>query len=196
MHGIVILWYIVYLVQFFLNYGTAYRLTKYGGDNGLSLWGWFFVLSLASIIPGLGVYLWFKYTEENMSTGYDNDDRVTSLSNELREAKNQINMLKADVKTCSACDTKITKDSIFCKSCGVNLQEREEELANARRKRIEEGGGDPLDMIFEDEGYMKLAKGLRRIYGKDAYIEELKRKVEQLGFDKNDIPDDVWNNIE
>ena len=37
---ILILWQIVSVVQSILSYGTAYRLTKNGGDNGVSLFGW------------------------------------------------------------------------------------------------------------------------------------------------------------
>ncbi len=61
---IVVLWKIISVVQSFLSYGTAYRLTKNGGDNGVSLFGWFFVLNLASMVPGLGIYLWFKYKDD------------------------------------------------------------------------------------------------------------------------------------
>ena len=59
-----IIWYIVTGIQGILSYGTAYRLTKRGSDNGVALWGWLFVLSLASLIPGLGFYLWYKYRYE------------------------------------------------------------------------------------------------------------------------------------
>jgi len=45
----------------FLGYGTAYRLTKQGGDNGVSLYGWMIVTGLAAAVPGLGIYLWKKY---------------------------------------------------------------------------------------------------------------------------------------
>ena len=55
-----ILWYVITIVQHFLGYGTAYRLTKNGGDNGVALFGWFIVIGLASAIPGLGIYLWHK----------------------------------------------------------------------------------------------------------------------------------------
>ena len=58
-----ILWQITVVVQSFFAYGTAYRLTKRGGDNGVALFGWFFVIGLASAIPGLGIYLWYKYRE-------------------------------------------------------------------------------------------------------------------------------------
>ncbi len=58
-----VLWYIVSVVQSFLAFGTAYRLTKNGGDNGVSLWGWMLVINLASLIPGLGIYLWFKFKD-------------------------------------------------------------------------------------------------------------------------------------
>ena len=57
------LWYITTVVQGLFSYGTAYRLTKKGSDNGIALFGWMFVLSLASLIPGLGIYLWFRYRD-------------------------------------------------------------------------------------------------------------------------------------
>lgn len=60
MEIIIFLWYLILIVQGFFAYGTAYRLTKKGGDNGVALFGWFFVMSLASMIPGLGIYLWFR----------------------------------------------------------------------------------------------------------------------------------------
>ena len=60
---LVIAWYGIVIVQNFLGYGTAYRRTKYGGDNGISLFGWIFVYSLAAFIPGLGIYLWRKSKE-------------------------------------------------------------------------------------------------------------------------------------
>ncbi|MDR0273247.1 MAG: hypothetical protein LBI27_08035 [Clostridiales bacterium] len=58
-----IVWYFITIIQMFFSYGTAYRLTKNGGDNGIALFGWMFVLSLASMIPFLGIYLWFKYRD-------------------------------------------------------------------------------------------------------------------------------------
>ena len=60
---LLIFWQLVVIVQNFFAIGTAYRLTKNGGDNGVSLFGWLFLLELASLIPGLGIYLWFKYSE-------------------------------------------------------------------------------------------------------------------------------------
>jgi hypothetical protein len=58
-----ILWIAITTVQELFSYGTAYRLTKKGGDNGVSLFGWLFVMSLASAVPGLGIYLWFRYRD-------------------------------------------------------------------------------------------------------------------------------------
>ena len=58
-----ILWYIIVAIQGFLGIGTAYRLTKNGGDNGVALWGWMFVMNLAALIPGLGIWLWHKYRD-------------------------------------------------------------------------------------------------------------------------------------
>ena len=53
-----IAWETIWIIQVALSYGTAYRKTKKGGDNGVALFGWMLVFSLASIIPGLGLYLW------------------------------------------------------------------------------------------------------------------------------------------
>jgi len=58
-----ILWQITVALQGILSYGTAYRLTKNGGDNGVALFGWFLALSLASMVPGLGFYLWLRYRD-------------------------------------------------------------------------------------------------------------------------------------
>jgi len=66
---IVVLWYIVTIVQSFFGYGTAYRLTKRGSDNGVALFGWLLVMQLAAFIPGLGIYLWKKYRDEDSHGG-------------------------------------------------------------------------------------------------------------------------------
>lgn len=58
-----VLWRLITIVQCIFAYGTAYRLTKNGGDNGVSLFGWFMLLELASMVPGLGIFLWIKYRD-------------------------------------------------------------------------------------------------------------------------------------
>jgi len=57
-------WYILVFVQGFMGLGTAYRLTKSGGDNGIALWGWMLLMGIASVVPGLGIYLWLKYRDD------------------------------------------------------------------------------------------------------------------------------------
>ncbi|MCL1786699.1 MAG: hypothetical protein FWG38_01825 [Defluviitaleaceae bacterium] len=57
------LWTISTVVQVYMGYGTAYRFTKNGGDNGVALFGWMLVCSLAALIPGLGVWLWLKHKD-------------------------------------------------------------------------------------------------------------------------------------
>ena len=54
---------LIVTVQGILGYGTAYRLTKANGDNGLALWGWLFVMNLAALIPGLGIWLYIKHKD-------------------------------------------------------------------------------------------------------------------------------------
>jgi hypothetical protein len=58
------LWLCIVFVQQLMAYGTAYRYTKRGGDNGVSLFGWMLLFSLAAIIPGLGIWLWLKNKDE------------------------------------------------------------------------------------------------------------------------------------
>ena len=71
--GIVILvWMIVFVIQSILSLGTAYRYTKKGGDNGIALYGWLFVFELASLVPGLGFYMWHKSRERDEDIFKDN----------------------------------------------------------------------------------------------------------------------------
>jgi len=58
------IWAIIVFIQTFLNFGTAYRLTKRGSDSGIALWGWLLVLNWAAAVPGLCIYLWHKYKDE------------------------------------------------------------------------------------------------------------------------------------
>ena len=60
---IYLLWSLCTMVQGFMGYGTAYRLTKRGGDNGIALFGWMLACGLAAMIPGLGIWLWVKYKD-------------------------------------------------------------------------------------------------------------------------------------
>ena len=52
--------YLIFWIQTLMAYGTAYRKTRSGGDNGATLFGWMIVYTFAAIIPGLGFYLWRK----------------------------------------------------------------------------------------------------------------------------------------
>jgi len=56
-------WGVIAVVQQFMGYGTAYRLTKANGDNGLALFGWLILMNFAAAIPGLGIWLWLKYRD-------------------------------------------------------------------------------------------------------------------------------------
>lgn len=62
--GFLFLLYIVLIVQCFLAFGTAYRLTNLHGQNGIWLFAWLFVQMLAASIPGLGIYLWLRYKDD------------------------------------------------------------------------------------------------------------------------------------
>jgi len=94
------LWLVIYVVQNFFSYGTAYRLAKTGGDNGVSLYGWLLVLGLASMVPGLGLYLWNK----NRYLGEEH------ISYTTRQSVAQ--------KKCSRCEQSHDNDMSSCPHCG------------------------------------------------------------------------------
>lgn len=71
-----VIWEIIAVVQSFFGFGTAYRSTKNGGDNGIALYGWLIAYSFAALIPGLGFYLWYKSRETESTSDEDwNEDR-------------------------------------------------------------------------------------------------------------------------
>lgn len=76
---ILVIWNIIYIVQVFFAYGTAYRYTKKGGDNGIAFFGWFLAFSLASLVPGLGIYLWHKSKKEENEYSSSTDKNNINL---------------------------------------------------------------------------------------------------------------------
>jgi len=70
------LWQVIIVVQSILGYGTAYRLTKAGGDNGVSLFGWFIIVNFAALVPGLGIWMWFKYKDKEPPPISHSDQRA------------------------------------------------------------------------------------------------------------------------
>jgi len=87
--GILLLfvWHIITLLQVFFGYGTAYRLTRDGGDNGIFLFGWLFLMSLAALIPGLGFYIWHK-NRDGGESGLDSF-RKDKKTNWMKDAENK-----------------------------------------------------------------------------------------------------------
>ena len=54
-------WAIIYVLQSFLAFGTAYRCTKYGSDNGVGLFIYLIGFGFAALIPGLGLHYYIKH---------------------------------------------------------------------------------------------------------------------------------------
>ena len=121
-------WICIILYQCFLGYGTAYRLTKEGGDNGVALFLWVFAMSLAAIVPGLGFYLWHKY--RNIDVPEDELAKAAGVTPAKAKPSKRANAplfgkskrnKKQDVKntiTCPKCGREF--DAIFkvCSGCG------------------------------------------------------------------------------
>ena len=185
------LWYAVMAVQVFLSYGTAYRLTKSGGDNGVSLFISIWLLSMASIIPGLGIFLWYKYREESVVEANEDANWNARLVNERDVLKKQLQEIQVNIRACPACNTEITTDSIFCKSCGINVIKHDEQKMDTKRKEFEERGlRGIIDALLEDEEFVRSAKYVKRAYGKSALVGMFKRKAKELGYGEIDITDD------
>ena len=60
---VLILWALIAVVQLFLSYGTAYRCTKKGADNGSALFIYLIGFGLAALIPGLGLHYYIKHLQ-------------------------------------------------------------------------------------------------------------------------------------
>ena len=127
----VFLWYISIGIQNLLNYGTAYRLTKAGGDNGASLFGWFFLLGLASLIPGLGIYLWYKYKDSDADyyqpysgsgAGSNNIHQTPSWAKNPDPESYVLVDDSEDEIVCSRCNTAQSADRVFCRQCGLDFK--------------------------------------------------------------------------
>jgi len=109
------------IIQGFLNYGTAYRLTKAGGDNGISLFGWFLLLGLASLIPGLGIYLW----SNNRETGDHGSD--TGSINQTPDWMNPGKQKNIPVQDgegneiCPRCSTAQRFGRDYCMQCNLKF---------------------------------------------------------------------------
>ena len=97
---LVLVLYCIWIIQAFLNYGTAYRLTSANGRNGVSLFGWWF----ASIIPGMVIYIWKKYRDEKKKTTTDE-----SQDGQL------------DGEQCPHCKSNLNSTDIFCSHCGAKI---------------------------------------------------------------------------
>lgn len=89
-----------FVVQYYLAFGTAYRRSKRGGDNGLALFGWLLVYWLAALVPGLGAYLWFR-------SNNDVDLRTREASGKPR--------------VCEKCGATLPDDGYYCESCGARF---------------------------------------------------------------------------
>lgn len=128
---LIVLWQLTVAVQAILNYGTAYRLTKNGGDNGVSLFGWFFLLSFAALVPGLGIYLWYRYKDVDLNQQYSYDNSSSTNTNTIHQtpkwAKDPgpqdyvfVEDSEDDV-ACPRCGIKQRADRSFCIQCGLDF---------------------------------------------------------------------------
>jgi len=92
MSFVLVVWYITIIVQSFFGYGTAYRLTKSGGDCGASLFGWLIAMQLAALIPGLGFFLWKKYREDpDLNTKPSRPSRLEEIASPRRKFDDENN---------------------------------------------------------------------------------------------------------
>lgn len=140
---IVLLWGVCYWVQTFFGFGTAYRYAKRGGDNGIVLFGWLCVFSFSAIVPGLGIYFWYKTRKEEQETKKKKEsDAVTQpqiiyiAQAALKQAASVGETVASPVAVsvepkdlgeaklvCPICGHDLPADSKFCEYCGASLSE-------------------------------------------------------------------------
>ena len=150
----------------------------------MSLFGWVLALGLAAVVPGLCIYLWYKYKDDvDVSQNDFERQRIHKLEQELREYKTK----ESDIKKCPLCALEIDRDSVFCKSCGGNVKEHEEELSKIKRQKFEETG---IIVLLDDEKIAAEATLTKKMYGKEAYIRFLKRKAKEMGYGDIEITEE------
>ena len=116
---LLVLCYICIFIQGVLSYGTAYRLTRNGGDNGVSLFGWFLLLGFAGCVPGLGIYLWFRYRDLGEAAKYS-PAPPPSVTYSPTPVKTPVPYYDRSSGgwVCKNCRTKNESTSLSCKDCG------------------------------------------------------------------------------
>ena len=55
------IWFVFFVVQAILAYGTAYRCTKKGNDRGTGLFIHLIGFTFAALVPGLGLHYYIKH---------------------------------------------------------------------------------------------------------------------------------------
>lgn len=148
---IVLLWGVCYWVQTFFGFGTAYRYAKRGGDNGIVLFGWLCVFSFSAIVPGLGIYFWYKTRKEEQETKKKKESDAAMQAQIIyvtqaapQEAASAINAETLPVSApvepegpsrpklvCPECGHDLPSDSKFCEYCGAPLGEHSTSDAEA-----------------------------------------------------------------
>jgi len=186
MHPLAFLWYAIYLVQVIFSYGTAYRYTKNGSDNGVALWGWMLLCSLASAIPGLGLYLWYKSREDS----YNN--RNVPKSNTTYGENTYVFEKREETKKCPLCGEEIIKRQGFCQFCGGNVAAKEEEARKQVQEELEQNG---LGASHFDEKTINEAKMYNKFYGKAACISYLQGRLKELGLEETEIKEEWLDNL-
>jgi len=177
-----VLWMIVGVVQSFLAYGTAYRATKRGGDDGVSLFGWMLLFGVASLVPGLGIYFWYQYREEPGGNKYPAAGVPAGQRVDGRNAGN-----REEAVPCLLCNEHITESQKYCQHCGGSVADSKEEAAKALRDRVEQGG---MGRLIDDDATIKEARMYFRMYGKSACLSYLRRKVKEFGLPDMEITEE------
>ena len=139
--ALIYLWYVITVIQGLFAYGTAYRFTKKGGDNGVALFGWMLVFGLAAAVPGLGIYLWYRYKDDPYVNRYgsytssygsyeksyrpplifpliENDKKAESNEEDNNEAEST-----EEIIPCPFCGEQILREQKFCQYCGGNVKD-------------------------------------------------------------------------
>lgn len=142
MEALLVLWLLCWGVQACFSLGTAYRYTKRGGDNGLALWGWMFVFGCSSMVPGLGLYFWYKtrlqqdagarQTHVQQATQvpvvYITQPATQSVPNKSGAVPAVVAVAAGPLHDtrpiCPSCGSILPNDSVFCEHCGTRLPER------------------------------------------------------------------------
>ena len=139
---------------------------------------------------GNGAYMKKSIFFRRAKTPWPSDEELELLRQQqetARQRAQELTEIQKSSKKCPACGEILSADTLFCHSCGCNLEEYKRSIEKERQKKFEEKG---LAVLFEDKAFADEANLRRRVYGKAEYISYIKWHAKELGLGEIELSEE------